>query len=58
MAPLRLWWTRFLDFLFPRETDKWLGSLRIGLGAASNRLCAVLKEVIGTTCSPVPGGDL
>ena len=32
MAPLRLWWTRFLDFLFPRETDKWLGALRIGLG--------------------------
>jgi hypothetical protein len=32
MAPLRHWWTRFLDFLFPRETDKWLGALRIGLG--------------------------
>ena len=32
MASLRLWWTRFLDFLFPRETDKWLGALRIGLG--------------------------
>jgi hypothetical protein len=32
MAPLRLWWTRFLDFLFPRETGKWLGALRIGLG--------------------------
>ena len=29
---LRRWWTRFLDFLFPRETDKWLGALRIGLG--------------------------
>jgi hypothetical protein len=32
MAPLRPWWTRFLDFLFPQETDKWLGALRIGLG--------------------------
>ncbi|HET6887210.1 MAG TPA: HTTM domain-containing protein [Candidatus Udaeobacter sp.] len=32
MAPLRPWWTRFLDFLFPRETNKWLGALRIGLG--------------------------
>jgi hypothetical protein len=32
MALLRRWWTGFLGFLFPSETDKWLGALRIGLG--------------------------
>jgi Vitamin K-dependent gamma-carboxylase len=31
MKPRR-WWTQFQDFLFPKETDKWLGALRIGLG--------------------------
>jgi hypothetical protein len=32
MASMRRWWTGFLGFLFPSETDKWLGALRIGLG--------------------------
>jgi hypothetical protein len=32
MASLRRWWTGFLGFLFPPETDKWLGALRIGMG--------------------------
>jgi hypothetical protein len=32
MAVLRRWWSGFLAFLFPPETDKWLGALRIGIG--------------------------
>jgi hypothetical protein len=32
MAALRRWWIGFLGFLFPQETDQWLGALRIGLG--------------------------
>ena len=32
MASLRRWWTGFLGFLFPSETDRWLGVLRVGLG--------------------------
>ncbi|HSS17546.1 MAG TPA: HTTM domain-containing protein [Candidatus Dormibacteraeota bacterium] len=29
---LRRWSDNFMGFLFPLETDKWLGALRIGLG--------------------------
>jgi Vitamin K-dependent gamma-carboxylase len=29
---LRRWSDNFMGFLFPPETDKWLGALRIGLG--------------------------
>jgi vitamin K-dependent gamma-carboxylase-like protein len=29
---LQRWWNRFLDLLFPPETDRWLAVLRIGLG--------------------------
>src|SRR6266568_3335340 len=32
MTPLRSWWRRVLEFLFPPETDTWLAVLRIGLG--------------------------
>jgi hypothetical protein len=29
---LRRWSGNFMGFLFPPETDKWLGALRIGMG--------------------------
>jgi len=32
MTRLRQWRKRFMEFLFPGETDKWLAVLRIGLG--------------------------
>jgi hypothetical protein len=32
LTQLRLGWERLVGFLFPRESDKWLGALRIGLG--------------------------
>jgi hypothetical protein len=32
MIPFRQWCKGLLHFLFPPETDKWLGALRIGLG--------------------------
>jgi hypothetical protein len=32
MILFRQWWKGLLHFLFPPETDKWLGALRIGLG--------------------------
>jgi hypothetical protein len=32
LSPLRKLWQRFIEFLFPSETDTWLAVLRIGLG--------------------------
>jgi hypothetical protein len=29
---VRRWLGRFMDFLFPPQTDKWVGALRIGMG--------------------------